>query len=120
MSGERLGLVTHELEVLGRDRVGQAHAGACVSHPDHGERGVGDARSLCGEPGDRSLDLRQLLRSGEIATSSVSGPCSAWAARSSATSSGSAPAAITTTSSLGPAIPSMPTAPATWRFASCT
>ena len=33
---------------------------------------------------------------------------------------GRRPASATTTSSLGPAMPSMPTAPATWRLASCT
>ena len=46
------------------------------------------------------------------ATTRLSGPCSAWASRSSATSSGSASRASTiTSSSLGPAKPSIPTSP---------
>ena len=50
------------------------------------------------------------------------GPCSAWAARSDATSAGGASSSATTTSSDGPAGDSMPTtpAPATSRLAMLT
>ena len=58
--------------------------------------------------------------SGETSASRLSSPCSDCASRSRATSSGSAPSVATTTSSLGPASPSMPTTPATWRLASVT
>jgi predicted TIM-barrel enzyme len=71
----------------------------------------------------RSIASRAALSipsSAEIRASKPSSPCSAWARRSSAIGSGSCPASATTTSSLGPAIPSMPTSPTSCRFASCT
>ena len=59
--------------------------------------------------------------SGETSTSGLSSPCSAWAARSSAIQSARpAVASATTSSSLGPAMPSMPTRPETRRLASFT
>ena len=54
------------------------------------------------------------------ATVSEPSPCSAWAFRSSASASTSAPADAITVRSLGPAKPSMPTTPATCRLASWT
>ena len=54
------------------------------------------------------------------ATTIEPAPCSAWASRSSRSGSGSAPVDAMTVRSLGPANPSIPTSPDTWRLASCT
>ena len=57
----------------------------------------------------RSIRLADGVRS----TARAIGSCSDWARRSAATKDGSAPASATTTTSLGPAIMSMPTSPKT-------
>ena len=58
--------------------------------------------------------------SGEATISGLSSPCSPCAQRSSAIQSGFAVPSATTISSLGPAIPSIPTCPKTSRLASVT
>ena len=68
----------------------------------------------------RALSASRSSADAEIPITSVPGPCSAWASRSSATGSRSAGGATTATRSLGPAKPSIPTWPNTCRLASCT
>ena len=113
---ERLRLLPDELEVLGRDLLGERERTGRVARlapaaPLHlGRRSSSNAATASSS-----------AVSGERHQTGLSGPCSACAIRSSAISSGSAPApAAITASSLGPAMPSIPTWPTTWRFASCT
>ena len=85
-------------------------------------RGSARRTSASGASGRRSgarvrpVRLRLAPRRAAVARASAApagcpSPCSACAARSSATSAGRRSASATTTSSLGPATPSMPTAP---------
>ena len=122
LAGERLRLLADELEVLRRDPLGQPEPRATrVRRPDHLELRVGHARALGREPLDcRDDGVEERPVVAISAPRRLSAPCSAWASRSSATSSGSAPSEARTISSLGPAMPSMPTWPTTWRLASCT
>ena len=81
---------------------------------DQRQRRVGDRRALGGELGRPARPRRRAgRRRGRPAASGLSSPCSAWAQRSSAIACGGAVPSATITSSLGPAIPSIPTAPET-------
>ena len=107
-AGARLvGALEGELEVLGRERVGElersARAPGAVTSASGASATLGrSAASSLDALGDR---VEQRRRSGEITTSRPSSPCSAWAQRSSASQLGVAVPSATTTSSLGPGDP---------------
>ena len=123
-AGQRLGLRRP------RARGARARAASASAHGGARARGLrpapARASATLGRSGASALDRRPRPRraaraSGEMQPrAGCPSPCSAWASRSSATAPGRRPRVATTTSSLGPATPSMPTSPATWRFASCT
>ena len=102
--GQRLGLGADQLEVLGRDLLGERERLRERPARHHRER-----RSATSGARRQALGLgrprRAAPRRARYRHSGLSAPCSAWASRSSATSSGSAPSAATTTSSLGPGEP---------------
>ena len=109
---ERLGLRADELEVLGRDRFGEGERrrrGCSVHEHEAARRRTGRA-DASQRPELAAISSRRSAE-GETAITGLSGPCSAWASRSSATRRGVGAGAGITTSSLGPAIPSMPTWP---------
>ena len=105
-AGQRLGLLADQLEVLGRDLARRARsAPRGVARRDHLELGVAP-RSAARRPAarPRPTTASSSSRVGrDQPRAGCPSPCSAWASRSSAISSGSAPPpAATTTSSLGP------------------